>query len=135
MKFTTILLYAHSGFRWLIILAAILALIVFGYGWLKKKTFPKLGRILPAAYSGLLDAQVLLGLIYLLLLASKTGGFPRFRLEHMVIMILSAFIAHLPARWRKSKKENLYRNTFLAILSSLIIIYVGIAMLPGGWNR
>ena len=66
MNIVTILLYAHSGIRWLIILAALLALGVFGYGWLSKKTFPKLGRILPAAYSGLLDAQVLLGLIFMI---------------------------------------------------------------------
>ncbi len=135
MNIVTILLYAHSGIRWLIILAALLALGVFGYGWLSKKTFPKLGRILPAAYSGLLDAQVLLGLIFMIWTGVQGAGFPRFRLEHMAMMILAAVVAHLPSRWAKAKKAYLYRNTFLAILGTLVLIYLGVLVLPGGWAR
>ena len=135
MNIVTILLYAHSGIRWLIVVAALVALVIFGYGWLAKKTFPKLGRILPAAYSGLLDTQVLLGLIYMVWTGVQGAGFPRFRLEHMTMMILAAVVAHLPSRWAKAKKTNLYRNIFLAILGSLVLIYLGVLVLPGGWAR
>ncbi len=135
MDLIIILLYAHSGIRWLIVVAAILALGVFGYGWLAKKTFPKLGRILPAAYSGLLDTQVLLGLIFMVWNGLAGAGFPRFRIEHMVMMILAAVVAHLPSRWMKAEKENLYRNIFFAIIGSLALIYLGVAVLPGGWTR
>ncbi|MCP4139912.1 MAG: hypothetical protein GY755_06425 [Chloroflexi bacterium] len=135
MNIVTILLYAHSGIRWLIILAALSALALFGYGWIVKKTFPKLSRILPAAYSGLLDAQVLLGLIFMIWTGSQGAGYPRFRLEHMAMMILAAVLAHLPSRWAKAGKENLYRNTFLVILGTLLLIYLGILVLPGGWTR
>ena len=135
MNIITILLYAHSGIRWLIVVAALLALVIFGYGWLGKKTFPKLGRILPAAYSGLLDTQVLLGLIFMVWTGVQGAGFPRFRLEHMTMMILAAVVAHLPSRWAKAKKVNLYRNIFLAILGSLVLIYLGVLVLPGGWAR
>ncbi len=135
MEFATILLYAHSGIRWLIVLVAILTLAVFGYAWATRKSFLKLKRILPSAYSSLLDSQVVIGLISLLLVTLKAGGIPRYRWEHMAIMILSALLAHLPAHWRKSKKENFYRNTLLSILGSLALIYIGVAMLPGGWNR
>ncbi|MBT3316192.1 MAG: hypothetical protein HN390_16440 [Anaerolineae bacterium] len=135
MNIITILLYAHSGIRWLIILAALLALGIFGYGWIVKKTFPKLGRILPAAYSGLLDAQVLLGLIFMIWTGLAGSGFPRFRWEHMAMMILAAVVAHLPSRWAKAGKENLYRNIFFAILGSLVLIYLGVLVLPGGWTR
>jgi len=135
MNFSTILLYAHSGIRWLVVLAAFIALILFGYGWLAKKEFPKLGRIVPSVYSGLLDAQVALGLIYMLVLVARGMGLPRFRLEHMTVLLFAAVVAHLPSRWRKKGSENLYRNTFLAILGSLVLIYLGVAILPGGWNR
>ena len=136
MNIFTILLYTHSGIRWLIVIAAILALGVFGYGWLGKKTFPKLGRILPAAYSGLLDTQALLGLIFMIWTGLDGVGFPRFRIEHMTMMILAAVIAHLPSRWIKAGKENLYRNIFFAIILSLLLIYFGVALLPeGGWAR
>ncbi len=110
MNITTILLYTHSGIRWLIVIAAILALGVFGYGWLSKKTFPKLARILPASYSGLLDTQALLGLIFMVWTGLAGVGFPRFRIEHMTMMILAAVVAHLPSRWRKAEKETFYRE-------------------------
>lgn len=135
MSIATILLHAHSGIRWLILLAALIALGFFAYAWLGKKQNKKLSRILPAAYSGLLDAQVLLGLIYMFLLAARGAGFPRFRLEHMAVLILAAIAAHLPSRWRKKGSKNFKRNTFLAILASLALIYIGISLLPGGWNR
>jgi len=134
MNIVTILLYAHSIIRWLIVFAALLALAIFGYGWLGKKTFPKLARILPAAYSGLLDTQVLLGAIFMIWTGVQGAGFPRYRLEHMSIMIFAALLAHIPARLRKSKKANFYRNTFLAVLVSLIFIYLGVTLLPSGWR-
>ena len=131
-----LVLTIHSVIRWLIVLAALLALAIFGYGWLAKKSFPKLARILPAAYSGLLDTQVLLGLIFMIWTGLAGVGFPRFRIEHMTMMILAAVIAHLPSRWIKAGKENLYRNIFFAIILSLLLIYFGVALLPeGGWAR
>ena len=135
MKILTILLYAHSGIRWLILLTALLALVIFGYGWLGKKSFPKLARIFPLAYSSLLDAQVFLGFVFMVWTGLKGSGFPLFRFEHMTIMIFAEILAHLPVHWQKTKKENLYRNVFFTILGSLVLIYVGVAMLPGGWNR
>jgi hypothetical protein len=131
----TILLYAHSGIRWAIVAAAIAALVLFGYSWLGKKSFPKPARILTAAYSGLLDMQVLLGLVFMLWTGFQGAGFPRYRIEHMTMMILAAVLAHLPSRWRKAEKDNLDRNIFLAILGALVLIYLGVAVLPGGWNR
>ena len=135
MNILNILLYAHSGIRWLIILVALLALVIFGYSWLGKKNFSKLERILPASYSFLLDAQVLLGAVFMVLEGIQGVGFPRHRLEHFGVMLLAALVAHLPIRMRKTGKENYQRNIFLAILFSLVLIYLGIAMLPGGLTR
>ena len=135
MKFTTILLYAHSGIRWLIVVAAVAAVVFFGYGWLAKKYNQKTARILSSAYSGLLDLQVLLGLIFMVWTGVSGAGFPRFRLEHMFMMIIAAVVAHLPSRWRSGASQVYYRNTFLVILLSLVLIYVGVALLPGGWSR
>lgn len=135
MNIFVILLHTHSVLRWLIVIAAIAALALFGYSWLGKKSFPKLARIFSAAYSGLLDMQVLLGLIYLLLLAFNGGGFPLYRIEHMTVLFFAALVAHLPSRWKKAEKALYHRNTFLAILGSLVLIFIGVAMLPDGWNR
>ena len=135
MNIAQVLLYSHSGLRWLIVLAGVAALILFGNGWLTKKYFPKPERILVAMYSGLLDAQVLLGLIFLVYTGINGAGFPRFRLEHMTMLIIAAVAAHLPRKWRDAAADIYHRNTFLAILASFMLIYVGVALLPGGWNR
>ena len=135
MNITVILLESHSGIRWLIVLAAIAAIVFFGYNWLAKKTNQKPARILTAAYSGLLDLQVLLGFVFMIYTGLNGAGFPRFRLEHMFMMVVAAVVAHLPSRSLKAEKENAYRNTLFAIIGSLLLIYVGVALLPGGWDR
>ena len=135
MDLLKILLYAHSGLRWLIVLAALLALAIFGYGWLAKKSFPKLARILPAAYSGLLDTQTLLGFIYFFWTGLAGDGFPRYRIEHLGMLFLAAILGHLPSRWKKTEDGLRYRNIFFVVIGTLILIYLGVAVLPGGWNR
>ena len=70
----------------------------------------------------------------MLTLAAKDAGLPRFRLEHMAIFLSAAVAAHLPSRWRKKGRENFEKNTFWATLASLVLIYIGVAILPGGWN-
>lgn len=130
-----LLLNIHSFVRWLIVLAALLALAVFGYGWLAKKSFPKLARILPAAYSGLLDTEVLLGFIYFFWTGLAGAGFPRYRIEHLGMMFLAAILAHFPSRWKKTEDTLRYRNIFFVVIGTLILIYLGVAVLPDGWNR
>lgn len=128
MTLTTILAHTHSGFRWLVVVAAVAAVVFFGYGWLAKKYSAKPARILTAAYSGLLDLQVLVGLIYFFVV-----GFNRYRIEHLTIMLIVAVLAHLPRKWRDGAAEVYYRNTFLIVLATIILIYVGVARV-GGWS-
>lgn len=135
MNLITILLYTHSGLRWLIVITAIVALFVFGYGWLGKKSFPKLARILPAAYSGLLDTQTLLGFIYFFWTGAMGVGYPRERIEHLTIMFIAAIIGHLPSRWKEAEESLRYRNIFFVIIGTLVLIYFGVALLDGGWQR
>ena len=128
MEFTTILAHTHSGVRWLVVAAALAAFIFFGYGWLAKKYSAKPARILTAAYSGLLDLQVLIGFIYLF-----TVGINRWRMEHMTLLLIAAVLAHLPRKWRDGAVEIYYRNTFLSVLGSIVLIVVGVAMIDG-WS-
>jgi len=131
MNISVILLHAHSALRWIIVVAAIGAVALFGYSWLAKKSFPKPARILGAAYSGLLDLQVLLGAIFMIYTGVKGAGFPLYRIEHMVLTILAAVVAHLPRKWRDAAADVYHRNTFLTILASLVLIFVAVAVLPG----
>ncbi|MEN9564750.1 MAG: hypothetical protein RIR73_2994 [Chloroflexota bacterium] len=133
----SIFLVLHSHFRWLVLLIAVIAAVKFAIGWLRGSSYQKVDRILSAAFSGALDLQVTLGLIVILWLGfvPDGGGFPRYRLEHGFIMLLAVVVGHLPARWKSAADSVRFRNTLFCILGALLLIYVGVATLPGGWTR
>jgi hypothetical protein len=125
----------HSILRWLIVAVAVIAIARFAIGWLRKDAYDRLERALASGYAGLMDLQVLLGLIYLLATGLSGAGFPMYRLEHLVTMLVAAVVAHLPARWKSAPAPIRHRNALLGILVSLLLVVAGVAVLPGGWSR
>jgi len=131
-----ILLMAHSGLRWLILLVAVVAIIKFTVAWRAGSAFKGMDRGLSAAFSGLMDLQVTLGIIFLLWSGIGAGaGFPRHRIEHGFVMILAAVVAHLSARWKNADDKTRFRNNLFTIIAALVLVLVGIAVLPGGFSR
>ena len=127
-------LMLHSILRWIIVVVGLIALVKFLMGWVRKTEFAKMDRGLSAGFSGLVDLQVTLGLIYLLWSGFAGGaGFPMFRIEHMVTMLIAAVVAHLPSFMKKA--ENKFAVGLYAIIGALIIIFIGVYRLPGGWSR
>jgi len=83
-----LLYHAHSGLRYLVLLAAIGAVAALVYG-LATGRAARLARILPAAFTGLLDLQILLGIGLVL-----GGLFPDAAVGHLAMMVLAAVAAH-----------------------------------------
>lgn len=130
-----ILLMAHSGVRWLILLVAVIAIVKFALGWLQGSEFKGMDRGLASGFSGLMDLQVLLGIIFLLWNGFAGVGFPLFRIEHAISMILAAVVAHLPSRWKNLASKERFRNSLFAIIGSILLIVIGLTRLPGGLSR
>ncbi len=132
----SILLMLHSIVRWIIVLVAVVAIVKLALGWLRGGAFKGMDRGLVAGFSGLMDLQATLGIVFLLWNGLATEiGFPRHRIEHAFVMIIAAVVAHLPARWKNAADSTRFRNSLLAIVVSLVLVYIGVATLPGGWNR
>ena len=127
-----ILLIVHSSLRWLILLAALVAALKFAVGWLRGGAFTSMDRKLASGFSGLMDLQAAFGLL-LLVLDGK--GFPSFRIEHAITMIIAAVVAHLHVLWKNADDKLRFRNSLFIVLDVLIIVYIGVARLPGGWSR
>ena len=127
-----LLLMLHSLVRWVIVFVGLFALVKFLVGWVRKSEFTKKDRRLSAGFSGLIDLQVTLGFIFFIW-NGMLVGFPMFRIEHMVIMLLAAVVAHLPSFMKKA--ENKFAVAFFAVLGALVLIIMGVALLPGGWSR
>lgn len=129
-----ILLQIHSILSWIVVIIGVIAIIKFLIGWVGKSEFGSMDRGLSSGFSGLIDLQVTLGLLYFLITGFGGAGFPMFRIEHLVTMLIAAFVAHTPAIFKK-RALNKYAVSFFAILGSLLLVYIGVARLPGGWSR
>ena len=131
----TTILAIHSIIRWLIVALAAIAAIRCFVCWRGGRELDAKDRGLLTGFSGLMDLQVLIGLVYFFGNGLGGGGFPPYRMEHAVIMLASAFIVHLPARWKRLEGRKYSGRTLLAVLGSLAIVLLGVARLPGGWTR
>ncbi len=130
-----ILLMIHSIVRWLIVIAAAAAAIKFALGWFLGQKFTSMDRGLAAGFSGLIDLQATLGILYLIVDGLAGSGFPMYRIEHTVTMIIAAAAAHLHILWKNSDDKLRFRNSLFLVVDVMIIIFIGVARLPGGWTR
>jgi hypothetical protein len=129
-----ILLEIHSLLHWIIVIVGVIAIVKFLIGWIRKSEFGGMDRGLSSGFSGLIDLQVTLGLLFFLITGFGGVGFPRFRIEHAATMLIAATVAHAPAMF-KNRPMNRFVIGFLAVIGTLLLIYIGVARLPGGWNR
>ena len=117
-----ILYHAHSGLRFLVLLAAIASLVVLGYG-LATGRRPRATRAVTASFAGVLDLQVLLGL------GLAFGGMLTDRATgHLITMVLATVVAHaasmIAGRAADDRRELATR--FIGIGLSVALIAVGI---------
>ena len=121
----------HGLVRWLVALVAIIAIVKFALGWLRHMPFTPVDRSIMSAYTGLLDTNLLLGLI---LFFGLGGGFPFNRIEHASTMIVAIVVAHLSAIWRKSDDAaKKFRNNLIVVVVSFILIITAVTVLRGSW--
>ena len=121
-----IFLTIHSINRWLIILAALAALVHLLLDINANREAGKHSRIASSAFTGLMDLQVLLGGVSFMLPAIMGD-----RDMHMTYMILAVIVAHLPAIWKKRNPAVYPKVMAGAIVVSLILIVLGVGALGG----
>jgi hypothetical protein len=117
------LFHAHSGLRYFVLLAAVVALVVLVHGRLTARAYTGPARIVGAVFTGLLDLQVVLGLALLVVwpfYPALTG--------HIVLMILAAVTAHgLRVAARKATTDAVrYTRALLAVAVPLVLVVAGI---------
>ena len=125
------LLIIHSAVRWAIIVIAVIAIIKFWVALVTNASFKGMDRGLSSGYSGLMDLQVLIGLIYFIWNGLAVTGFPAYRILHMIVMILAAALGHVPARLKSMPDKPRFQYSLFAIIGSLVLVGVGISLLPG----
>jgi len=120
----------HGEIRWLVALAAVAVLVRFAYGLAAKKQYAGLDRGLMAGFTGLLDLNLVLGLVLIVGLGGLTGP----RIEHGVTMLLAVAAAHSSAAWKRSPDSaKKYRNNIIVIVVAVLLVGVAVFRLRGGW--
>lgn len=139
----------HNVLRWVVLLAALLAIGNALRGWFGKQTWKESDRRFGVAFVGALDLQILLGLLLQFVLspltksayanmsvAMKTPALRFFAVEHISMMIVAAVLAHVGSVMvKRAAPEAKYRTAAifygLAILAILFGIPWARPLLPG----
>ena len=116
---------AHSGLRYLVLLAALGAVVSLAYA-LAVGRMDRSARVLPIAFTALLDLQVLLGIGLVI-----GGVFPDAAVGHLVMMVLALAATHgasvMGKRAGTERREMTIR--LVGIVLALLLIAGGIMAL------
>lgn len=117
------LLSAHSGFRYLVLLLGIVVILYAAYGLATKRPYDARMRILATAFTGSLDLTVLLGVAHLF-----TSTFYPQLAGHITMMVLALAITHIVAvvQRRRPLANRTYGPHLVATVVVLAIISFGI---------
>jgi hypothetical protein len=122
----------HSWTRWIFLIVALVALVMFILGLIQKRAWDKRANTLLNIYSSVLGLQWLFGLILLVSWGSIIGFNQRHFWEHLTVQTIAVIVANAHHGWRRRELPDAarWRNGLLAIVISLALIIVGIILLP-----
>jgi hypothetical protein len=115
------LYHAHSGLRYLVLLAAGAALIALAHALASGRT-TRAARVLPTAFTGLLDLQLLLGIGLVI-----GGIFTDAVAGHMVLMTIAVAVAHGAAIVARRAADD--RRELSVRLGGIVL---AVALIAGG---
>lgn len=135
------LLHFHSGLRWLILLAAVVAILKSVIGLFAGGKYAKLDNILAASFVGMMHLQLLTGLILYFFLSPFTSNFnfnmsdpvQRFwSVEHLSLMLFAVVAAQMGRSISKKSDDAQVKFRFQSIffVISLVLMLLGIP-----WSR
>ncbi|HEY8966889.1 MAG TPA: hypothetical protein VIM58_10620 [Candidatus Methylacidiphilales bacterium] len=144
MPLSYLVLQAHSGIRWLVLLAGLASVGISFLGWKNKSPWSKGAKIAGSAYVGLLDLQLLVGLILYAIDPlihvfwadpaghMKDGSLRFFAIEHVTFMILAVALAHVGSVLARKAvdDEQKYSRLFFFHVGSFLLLLAGIP-----WQR
>jgi len=131
---TTFLLGLHSGIRWIVVALAVINVVWLVLVLLGRGANERLDRILMLVFTIFLDIQVLVGLLRAVELVGAQGFYTQILL-HALVMIIALGVAHRVSRLKTGDRKTRARNTLIAIVVVLMLVFIGVMLLPNGANR
>jgi heme A synthase len=103
------------------LLIALVGVIFAIVGLVRKKELEKPERIFAIVYSGLLDLQALLGLVFYFLLPGPV----RPTILHPILMVLAVVVVHIERRWQSSPVPTRHWAQLGIYGLSLLLVFAG----------
>lgn len=123
MELGTVLFQAHSGLRFLVLVAGLIALAVLAWGWSGRRPFAGQSRASMAVFAGVLDLQVLLGVGLLL-----TRPFYGALMGHIVMLFAALGVVHALSVYarRQDDARRAHAVALAGVVLALLLIVGGI---------
>lgn len=134
----TFLLHAHSGLRWLILVAVIIAVLKSLIGLFAGTEYSKFDKIVAVAFVGMMHLQLLIGLVLYFIYSpfityNMSDQVSRFwSVEHLALMLFAVAAAQVGRSISKKTQDAQVKFRFQSIFfgMSLILMLLGIP-----WDR
>lgn len=123
-----VLFKAHSGLRYLVLVVGLLAVVYFVSGLVSKRPVDKKVRILGSSFAGLLDTQILLGLVLL----GSGWPFQPMLWGHLSLMLLAAVLAHVLLVVNRRRPQPGFLLPLIGVGGALLLISLGILAIGRG---
>ncbi len=122
----------HSWTRWVFLIVALVAVIIFVQGWFQKRPWTQRAGTMLMVYGSILGVQWLFGLALMIAWGSIAGFNQRHFWEHLAVQTIAVLVANGHHAWRRREMADAkrWRNGLLVILISLALVVVGIIALP-----
>lgn len=137
MDFNVILRSAHDGFRWIVLIAAAVALIVNLMAlFTRRPAGDKLVKNAMRFWTISMDIQWLLGLLVILFVWIIPLGFsdtPSMYWQHAIGNTIAVAVAHAYMAFRKRPDRTQIIGNLITIVIALLILIATIAQV-GGWS-
>jgi heme A synthase len=123
------LFHAHSGLRYLVLLAGVIASVVLLLGYLKRRPYKGASRIASSAFMGLLHLQFVLGILLVI-----TGIWYSALIGHMFMMFLAVGLFTTMAGYAKRQTDDhkAHGVALAGVVLTLALIAGGILSIRSG---
>lgn len=128
------LFYTHSGWRYIVILVLVVAILKLLIGWFGKQSWSRFDHILGVMTPIVIDIQWLLGIV--LWVMAPTAWFIARNVtfwEHIVTMTLAIVAGHIGwARAKRATEDNTkFQAASIGFLIAGLLVGVGVARITG----
>lgn len=117
--FSNILFHAHSGLRYVVLLVGLLSLTYALVSALRGRSWDRPGRILLSIFVGVMDLQVLMGLILIVVRVFYPALW-----GHLSLMILAAVAGHVALALNKRRSPERQSHWLAAAGSGLALLLI-----------